>query len=140
MHTAQRSYEAVMSHTHLAENGIENDYERKYQAAFGPVYEDRGTQYHCKQEVIERIDAFRTVLQPNLGPFTTPVKAAEEITEWNHHPPASDNYVLAITRLRDAVGSVRLGHQWMPDLIIKMFADIDIVFFSGRLLGNVCVT
>lgn len=30
-------------------------------------------------------------------------------------------------------------YEYGPDIIVKAFADLDLVFFDGRLRGNVCV-
>ena len=30
--------------------------------------------------------------------------------------------------------------SWGPDLAIKIFCDLDVVFFAGKLRGHVCIT
>ena len=42
-----------------------------------------------------------------------------------------------LTEIAEAVE--RAEDWWSPDHIIKMFADLDCIFFSGYLLGNVLV-
>ena len=48
----------------------------------------------------------------------------------------------AARRIRHAlenIGNLESLKGWTPDLMIKMIPDIDLVFFGGRLLGNVIV-
>ena len=124
----------------MAEKRVEPDNERRIQMACQSASEDQGTPYPCKQGAIDRIDPLRYILKSNNGPFTTASKAAEEVDRWNCHKNLSQDESSATTRLYAAVENVRLGHDWMPDLIIKMVPDIDLVFFGGRLSGNLYAT
>ena len=130
---------------------------RLYKDALKEVSLDSGSDYACKQSDLDatgglarqqfpedkRKDQFaaRKIWFPtvNHGPFTTARKAAFDIFEHNklsRKPGTLEQE--AIERLTRAIVAGRAGF-WSPDLIIKAFCDLDVVFFRGRLRGHICV-
>ena len=67
------------------------------------------------------------------------IEATSEIVRHNKEtrkiPPIES---AAIDRLIDAILDAE-ENRYGPDLIVKAFADLDLVFFNGKLRGNVCV-
>ena len=125
--------------------------------AFKEISLDSGSNYTCKHSDLDatggldrqqfpedkREDrpAARKIWFPtvNHGPFTNAMKATFDIFE--HNKLSRKPGILeqeAIERLNRAIVAGRAG-SWGPDLIIKAFCDLDVVFFRGRLRGQVCV-
>ncbi|KAL6716994.1 hypothetical protein ACLMJK_004908 [Lecanora helva] len=77
--------------------------------------------------------------QPSTSPFTTPEEAAEEVVRHNNCKKISEDQKLAIARLAFAVKNIHLDPKDVSDTARKLFADMDLVFFNGRLLNNVFV-
>ena len=128
-----------------------------YDAAFADVTLDSGSDYECTQNDLEatgglarqeyqdddhkyRKASKRTWFsKPNHGPFVTGRQASRDIFEHNDLRRKPNKFErVAIERLSEAIDSGRRG-DWSPDLIIKAFCDLDIVFFGGQLRGHVCV-
>ena len=75
--------------------------------------------------------------KPNHGPFISASQASLDIFKHNDlRRKPGDSERDAIKRLSEAMAEGRQGF-WGPDLIIKAFCDLDIVFFRGRLRGHV---
>ena len=125
--------------------------------AFEDVTLDSGTEYTCKQSDLDATGGLarreypkddrkdrkasrkRWFPRKNQGPFVTPRQACLEIFEHNDLRRKPGNLEMnAIERISSAIAA---GHDgiWGPDLIIKAFCDLDIIFFRGRLRGHVCV-
>lgn len=112
--------------------------QQMYKQAFEPFQVKNGTKYPCSQTEIDFHHRGR-FLQPNTGPFVSAIEATSQIVEHNKEtrkvpPPES----AAIDRLIDAILDAE-EYGFVPDIVIKAFADLDLVFFDGRLRGNVCV-
>lgn len=126
--------------------------------AFRDVSLDSGTAYNCTQSDLDATgglarqdypgDARRDrdashekwFPYPNNGPFTSHRRACLEIFRHNdlrRQPKAPERE--AIERLTNAMRAGSRHDVWGPDLIIKAFCDLDVVFFRGRLRGHVCV-
>ena len=109
-----------------------------YQKAFELFHTNRGTQYLCSQSQLDFHHRGK-FLHPNKGPFVSAIAATSEIVwhnkETRNIPPLE---TAAINRLIDAILDVE-EYGYSPDLIVKAFADLDLVFFNGKLRGNVCV-
>lgn len=109
-----------------------------YKQAFEPVNAKSGTHYLCSQSDItfHHCEKFP---HPNKGPFVSAIEATSEIVRHNKEtrkvPPLE---LAAIDRLIDAILDAE-DNGYGPDIIIKAFVDLDLVFFDGRLRGNVCV-
>ena len=128
-----------------------------YNDAFQDVTLDSGTDYPCTQSDLDatggsarrefpnddrrdRKASRKTWFAvPNHGPFVSPRRACLDTYNHNNlHRKPGRLETEAIERLSAALAA---GHHgfWGPDLIIKAFCDLDVVFFRGRLRGHVCV-
>ena len=116
----------------------QNVSQHMYRQAFEPVDADSGTQYLCSQSEINFHRRGR-LPHSNTGPFVSAIEATSEIVRHNKEtrkiPPLE---LAAIDRLIDAILDAE-DKGYGPDITIKAFADLDLVFFNGRLRGNVCV-
>lgn len=125
--------------------------------AFKDVSLDSGTEYPCTQSDLDATGGLARRKYPqddhrdrsacrsewfskaNHGPFISPRQACLDIVKHNDLRRKPGNLERdAIERLSEAIADGRQG-SWGPDLIIKAFCDLDIVFFVGRLRGHVCV-
>ena len=109
-----------------------------YQEAFETFHTNRGTRYHCSQTQLDFHHRGK-FLHLNKGPYVSAIEATSEIVWHNKEtrdiPPLE---TAAIDRLIDAILDAE-EHEYSPDLIVKAFADLDLVFFNGKLRDNVCV-
>ena len=109
-----------------------------YQEAFEPFQTNKGTQYHCSQSQLD-FHHHGKFAHPNKGPFVSAIDATSEIVwqnkETRNIPPVE---TAAIERLIDSILDAE-EYGYSPDLIVKAFTDLDLVFFNGKLRGNVCV-
>ena len=108
-----------------------------YEDALREVRKDEGTPYPCRQSDLDDYRPSSHVFRP-YAPYVSPDQACTDAVHQNtrkrkRSPKEQD----AIDRLFGAV--IEAEKDWTPDLIIKMFADLDIVFFGGHLRGNVFV-
>lgn len=116
----------------------QNVNQQMYKQAFEPFRANSGTQYNCSQSEIDfhHCGRFPTL---NEGPFVSAFEATSEIVRHNKEtrkvPP---DELAAIGRLIDAILDAE-DYGYAPDVIVKAFADLDLVFFNERLRGNVCV-
>ncbi|CAF9935379.1 hypothetical protein IMSHALPRED_010207 [Imshaugia aleurites] len=113
--------------------------EAAYQQAFLPSHTDTGTRYPSSQRDLDvhNTGAFRA---PNPFPFVSAVEATREITLQDHvsrRVPRTE--LVAIDTLRSTVDAVQERMDFGPDLAIKAFADLDLVFFGARLKDQVRV-
>jgi hypothetical protein len=104
-----------------------------------PCCEDRGTSYPTTQAELDfhQEPKFRS---RNKGPFVTPPQATAELIRHNdlkRQVPHKEQ--AAIDRLLSLIKNVESGCEWGSDIPIKLFADLDLVLFGGKLRGNVCV-
>ena len=115
-----------------------NSCQNIYQEAFEPFHTHKGTQYYCTQSQLDfhRRGKFP---HPNKGPFVSAIEATTEIVWHNKEtrkiPPLE---TAAIERLIDAILDAE-EYGYSPDLIVKAFADLDVVFFNGKFRDNVYV-
>lgn len=109
-----------------------------YKQAFKPVCADGGTRYLCSQSEIDFHHRGR-FLHRNKGPLVSAIEATSEIVSHNKEtrkvPPPE---TAAINRLIDAILDAE-EYGYGPDIIVKAFADLDLVFFDRKLRGSVCV-
>ena len=113
--------------------------EEAYQQAFLPFRTDAGTPHPCGESDLDvhNTGAFR---EPNNAPFISVLEATREVMLQNHVtrrvPPLE---LTAIDNLKRTVDTMEKRMDFGPDLAIKAFADLDLVFFGGRLRNNVRV-
>ncbi|MCJ1267876.1 hypothetical protein MMC22_007762 [Lobaria immixta] len=93
----------------------------------------RGTPYPCNQHDLDRCD-FGSDRPPHS------LQTQDHATTYLEHfldpnAPISSTVQAAMVRLQAAL---RI-HDWKPDLIIKAFNDLDIVFFDGKLRGRTTI-
>ena len=113
-----------------------------YAKAFQPFCIRKGTYYpSASQGTIDfhRASFFR---RRNKGPFVSPVEATRDILFHNDNKnrirPISE--IASISRLQTTISNIRCnGAAYGPDLAVKAFSDLDIIFFAGKLGRNVCV-
>lgn len=107
--------------------------------AFEPIEVDTGTYYPCYEEDLA---AYRRFPSPNRQRLVSAIEATNEIvhrnTELRRREDFDRDEWAAMERLTSGVNKAARS-RYTPDLIIKMFADLDLVFFNGRLLGNVII-
>lgn len=126
-----------------------------YEESFHDISLEKGTEYPCTREDLiasggthrrSALDALKVkdrrkwFAHPNNGPFLDARIAAREVFDHNDPkrvPSAAEDE--AIKRLKTGFKNAAT-ERWGPDLPIKMFCDLDKVFFGGRLKGNVCLT
>ena len=112
--------------------------QQMYKEAFGAFYAHTGTEYPCSQSEINFHHRGK-FYHPNEGPFVSAIEATAEIIRHNKESRKIPHLELAaVDRLIDAILDAE-DKGYGPDIIIKAFADLDLVFFDGRLRGNVCV-
>lgn len=82
--------------------------------------------------------ATKTWTHSNHAPSISRTEATADLV--SHNDPLKRHVchaeMAAEARLQEACHWAH-SHPWLPDLMIKMFADIDLVFYGGYLLGNV---
>lgn len=113
--------------------------ERLFQQALQPFNESTGTPYPCSQTDIyfHRQKNFSTC---NKGPFVTSLEATKEVVLQNESTRTiSSSERAAIANLLSAASSAEDGLILGPDIAIKAFKDLDLVFFAGRLHSHVTV-
>lgn len=107
----------------------------KFHKADSRILADRDTPYPISQAELDSLLSFST---RNQNPPTCIARAFKEIVAWNHdHRVPGEAERAAINRIKAAVDTPT--DEWGPDIIIKMFLDIDLVFFKGWLRGNVTI-
>lgn len=105
--------------------------------AFNPVDAHSGTPYPCQQR---DLDIVRHHPGYNPAPRVSQRQATLEIVQHNDlRRRLSSEERDAIHRLSDAIYNAA-RYPWGPDLVIKSFLDLDIVFFGGALQGSIGVT
>ncbi|CAD6566676.1 MAG: hypothetical protein ASARMPREDX12_008790 [Alectoria sarmentosa] len=122
------------------EDGFKKFNKKLYESALQPFREKEGSRYPCKQSEID-FHQKGVFAKANNGPFVTAMQATEEIMRWNDEKRAPPRDELAIIRdLTIAVHDAEKNLHFGPDLVIKTFADLDRIFFGGRLRGHVAVS
>lgn len=118
----------------------EKEFGRKlYDSALIHFREGSGSSYPCSQSEID-FHHNGVLDKANKGPLVSPMQATNEIMRWNDEKRAPPREELDIIRsLSTAVREAERTSNFGPDLIIKTFADLDRVFFGGRLRGHVTV-
>ena len=120
-----------------------NDYkeirEQLFQEAFEPISLRTGTPYPCSQADIDfhQRGVFK---KSDSYPFVGCRMATKEVLWQNdERRPTTPDEEAAIDRLSNIFQSVEDEWSIGPDLVIKAFSDLDLVFFGGGLRGNVTV-
>jgi len=115
--------------------------EQMYDEAFEPFTTDTGTPYPCYQADID-FHCQKRFTHPNKNRFVSPATATEEMMRQNDERRVafSAEESAAIRRLKQAVLNAKDGGYYSADIAIKIFVDLDIVFFGGHLRGNVLCT
>ena len=137
--TNSRLRGACFSDPEVGGLGVRVPSEEAYQQAFSPFRIDTGTPYPCEQSDLDvhRTGSFREL---NRRPFVSAVEATTEVMLQNHVsrrlPPSEST---AIDNLSRTIYTVEKRMNFGPDLAVKAFADLDLVFFGGRLRDNVQV-
>ena len=95
----------------------------------------KGTPYQISQR---DIDATQQFSSHNERPFVSAGRATQQLLLQNvSRLVYSSRECAAMERLSAALSNARRSF-WYPDLVIKAFFDLDILFFGGVLRGNVC--
>jgi len=115
-------------------------YQEMYHQAFEPFSAHSGTNYPTSQGELDfhRRDRFPS---RNKGPFVSERQVTHNmITQNEKGKKLGSREGAALRRLIHAVENYNDGYPYGPDLAIKVFDDLDIVFFGGLLRNNVLVT
>lgn len=105
--------------------------------AFDPVDADYGTPYPCRQRDLEIV---RHHPHYNPSPRLSQRILTLQVVQHNDlRRELSSKESIAIHHLREAIYNA-VRYPWSPDLVIKAFLDLDIVFFAGVLSGSVGVS
>lgn len=128
------------TYTQLHINMPRDHAQRMYEEAFLPVSCRSGTPYPCAQSEID-ITNSHNVYPYVGGTQTTEYGAAQEIVGHNsmYRVPGSleEEAIINLQYMRRAL---RAQHdEFGPDLAIKVFRDLDRVFFAGKLYGRCSV-
>ena len=109
-----------------------------HQASSDRFYADSGSPYPCSQSELDFHHQGR-FLRENRGPFVSLSRATEEVMVQNdeRRRPSFDER-RAILNLEYAIHDHNFVYH--PDIIVKVFNDLDTLFFGGRLSGNVLVS
>lgn len=110
-----------------------------YSRAFLPFKANTGTKYPITQEELNyhRKSMFAS---RNKGPFVSAMQVTSDMVHQNDtHRMISKREKYACDRLLHVVHQYEKGYEYGPDLAVKAFDDLDVVFFGGYLRGNVCV-
>ena len=113
--------------------------ERAYQQAFSPFPKDIGTPYPCSQSDLDGHNA-GSFQDSNNHPFVSAIEATTEVMLQNHvsrRLPPSES--IAIDNLNRTINTVEKRMEFGPDLAVKAFTDLDLIFFGGQLRDNVRV-
>lgn len=95
------------------------------------VYADQGTPYPCRQAEIDVLQD-RHVKRVQHSHYIDRHEATS-LLQQAHKGPLSDAQKAAVKRLND----LQAAHRWGPDIIFKIFNDLDLLLFRGKLKGNV---
>ena len=95
------------------------------------VYADRGTTYPCKQAEIDVLQD-RRAKRIHHRHYIDRIEATR-LLQKAHDGPLSDAQKAAVKRLND----LQEAQRWEPDTIFKIFNDLDLLLFRGKLKGNV---
>ena len=139
-HKEHRHKEHPHKEHHKGHRTAEKEFNQKmYESALLPFHENSGSPYKCRQSEIDF--HHRGVFQkPNNGPFVSRMQATEEVMRWNDETRAPPREELEMIRqLAVTVHDAEKNTLFHPDIVVKAFADLDRVFFGGRLRGNVTV-
>lgn len=115
-------------------------YDEWYDQAFERFRVDTGTRYPSRQDDLDR--HWDSIFNArNKGPFVSSLRATEEMINHNNlDRRIASGEAAAIARLQEITNDVKRGASWGPDIAVKAFKDLDLVFFGGKLNGHVCVT
>lgn len=113
--------------------------EEAYQQAFLPFRTDTGTPYPCYQSDLD-VHNTGVFQRPNKFPLVSAMEATRDVMYQNHVttrvPPTE---LVAIDNLKKTVDAVEKRMDFGPDLAVKAFGDLDLLFFGGWLRDNVRV-
>lgn len=114
----------------------------RHEDAFKIFTPKAGTPYPCPPSHLSfHASSIFPHSNPKSQPLTTPPLATLSLLSHNAPSrPPSPTETLALTNLTTLLLDLEASlYDWTADLIIKAFADLDTVFFNGKLQGNVCV-
>lgn len=120
-------------------SGVRVPSEEAYQQAFSPFSKDIGTRHACSQGDLD-VHNTGSFQEWNNRPFVTAMEATTEVMLQNHvsrRLPSSES--TAIDIMGRTIYAVEKRMEFGPDLAVKAFADLDLIFFGGRLRDNVRV-
>ena len=99
----------------------------------GGLLVDRGTPYPCTQEDLDSYRRFSRGHRQHFKPVSSKTAVRQLLGFLNSEP--SSEVRSALRRLKKGIDM----RNKAPDIVIKAFRDLDIVFFNGALSGNVVV-
>lgn len=119
---------------HVPWRGRERSRTHLWEEAFLPVRLDTGTDYPCSASKLQ--DATTPSNRRARKPISK-LRASLNIRDHNYLGSRipKEEY-RAVCRLEDTTLEVFSGGYWSPDLLIKAFCDLDLVFFAGHLRGH----
>ena len=121
-------------------NNVKEIREQLFQEAFEPISLDTGTPYPCSPADIEFHQ--RGVFKKDPDPYAfvdCRMSTKEVLWQNDERRPTTPDEEAALDRLWSVFQSVQDELTIAPDLVIKAFSDLDLVFFAGRLRGKVAV-
>ena len=95
-----------------------------------------GTPYPCKQSDLDQLN--RRMPETLFPPFQS-MRSREAVREIESFLDKSKEVSAAEDSAAKRIAEALKLERWGPDLIIKMFGDLDTLFFMGRLKGSVSV-
>ena len=124
---------------HKNSSGKKELREQLFQQALQPFTKNTGTPYPCSQTDIH-FHQQKVFPTSNKGPFVTSLEATKEVMLQNESTRTIPSFEkAAIANLLSAASSAEDGLILGPDIAIKAFKDLDLVFFAGRLHSHVTV-
>lgn len=106
-------------------------YQPQHRRAFGTLYARQGTPCPCTQATLDKLQ--RLPLKNDMKAVCLGTAVTETI-EINSEKKPSPAKRATIDRLLAAIA--RPTVEWEADIIIKMFSDLDTVFFDSYLTRN----
>ena len=111
-----------------------------WEAARSPILTTPRTSYPYTNWELQNIRAI------NLGRTNCPLSvdlAISQLIIWNSERRRSEHFtkieLVGMKNIKKAADSAKIHYLCVPELILKMFSDLNRVFFLGALQGNVTV-
>lgn len=112
---------------------------KMYYEALKPFSTKTGTKYPSKQKEIDFHRRSHVILRDRTGDMTEIAVTTEMILQNEADKLIHPAEKKAIGRLQQMFEEIRHSGTYGPDLVIKAFNDLDLVFFGGCLRGRVRV-